>query len=127
MKRAMIRTTQTGRLFYLSRLQNPHPPLAYGSSAPGRYPGTSPTRHPLAASSKLNLWRTIMSAAQPVEPRYSLGEDRVLVRRELDLILARGWELDAEGMGVKKQYAFKSYFKAVVRSLVYEPTWDGIS
>lgn len=49
-----------------------------------------------------------------IQPRFAEGADTSDTRAGLDAIIQRGWALDEEGMGIKKTFYFKSYFKAVV-------------
>lgn len=44
----------------------------------------------------------------------SAGEDVPTVQRAVESLIANGWGLDDEKMGIKKTYYFKGYFKAVV-------------
>lgn len=49
-----------------------------------------------------------------MQPRYATGEDEPVVQRGVESLMGQGWGLDEEGMGMKKTYYFKSYFKAIV-------------
>lgn len=57
-----------------------------------------------------------MASNIPV-PQFAEGEDPQQLSSDTTALQAQGWALDAEGMGVTKTYSFKSYFKAVVRSI----------
>ncbi|KAE8361997.1 transcriptional coactivator/pterin dehydratase [Aspergillus caelatus] len=46
-------------------------------------------------------------------PKFARGIDGSKLKPELDSLLEQGWALDQDGMGVKKTYYFKTYFKAV--------------
>ncbi|KAL5362537.1 transcriptional coactivator/pterin dehydratase [Aspergillus floccosus] len=48
-----------------------------------------------------------------IQPQFAEGADTNDTRAGLDAIIQRGWALDEEGMGIKKTFYFKSYFKAV--------------
>ncbi|KAE8328166.1 transcriptional coactivator/pterin dehydratase [Aspergillus sergii] len=52
---------------------------------------------------------TTMAAA----PKFARGMDKDQLQPELNSLLEQGWALDEDGMGVKKTYYFKTYFKAV--------------
>jgi 4a-hydroxytetrahydrobiopterin dehydratase len=51
---------------------------------------------------------------EQAQVQISLGEDAELVQGGLEGLLEKGWVLDGEGMGIKKTFHFRSYFKAVV-------------
>jgi hypothetical protein len=48
------------------------------------------------------------------EPQFAEGVDGSQLQTELNTLLEQGWALDEDGMGVKKTFYFKTYFKAVV-------------
>lgn len=57
----------------------------------------------------------VRMASNKVEPRFAEGEDAAQLGPDMQTLLQQqGWALDADGMGVKKTFYFKSYFKAVV-------------
>jgi 4a-hydroxytetrahydrobiopterin dehydratase len=51
---------------------------------------------------------------EQTQVQISLGEDAEQVQGGLEGLLEKGWVLDGEGMGIKKTFHFRSYFKAVV-------------
>lgn len=76
-----------------------------------------PARGPTGATRSRPPFRMASSSAsQPSPIRFSEGEDTEQVTTGLNSVRQRGWQLDADGMGITKTYYFKSYFKAVVRS-----------
>jgi 4a-hydroxytetrahydrobiopterin dehydratase len=50
---------------------------------------------------------------EQAQVQISLGEDAEQVQGGLEGLLEKGWVLDGEGMGIKKTFHFRSYFKAV--------------
>lgn len=54
------------------------------------------------------------TAAASASTLISAGEDVPTVQRAVEALIANGWGLDDEKMGIKKTYYFKGYFKAVV-------------
>ncbi|KAE8393605.1 transcriptional coactivator/pterin dehydratase [Aspergillus alliaceus] len=53
------------------------------------------------------------STAMAATPQFAKGMDASQLQPELDKLLEQEWVLDEDGMGVKKTYYFKTYFKAV--------------
>ena len=58
------------------------------------------------------------STTMAAVPKFARGIDGSKLQPELDSLLEQGWALDQDGMGVKKTYYFKTYFKAVVCSFL---------
>lgn len=85
--------------------------------------GVQSVQHPSSFSlcawtrSPVRMASTTTNSSNPEQPapiRFSEGEDTVQVTTGLNDLRQRGWQLDADGMGILKTYYFKSYFKAVV-------------
>ncbi|KAB8069835.1 transcriptional coactivator/pterin dehydratase [Aspergillus leporis] len=53
------------------------------------------------------------SSKMAAEPQFAEGVDGSQLQTELNTLLEQGWALDEDGMGVKKTFYFKTYFKAV--------------
>ena len=51
-------------------------------------------------------------------PKISEGQDETNLIAEAKALAENGWALDNEEMGVKKTYYFKTYTKALVRSII---------
>ncbi|KAL4893136.1 transcriptional coactivator/pterin dehydratase [Aspergillus ambiguus] len=47
------------------------------------------------------------------QPQFAEGADADQLRADLNRLTERGWTLDDEGLGIKKTFYYKSYFKAV--------------
>ena len=48
-------------------------------------------------------------------PKFAPGSDESLMTQKTDaLVQQHGWELDAEEMGLRKTFHFKTYTKALV-------------
>lgn len=93
-------------------IATPHYTLGSGSPSLLRtssYPTPSQPHRTFSHSS------TTMAAA----PKFARGMNKGQLQPELNSLLEQGWALDEDGMGVKKTYYFKTYFKAVVCSSLF--------
>ncbi|KNG88442.1 pterin-4-alpha-carbinolamine dehydratase [Aspergillus nomiae NRRL 13137] len=89
---------------FLSPVATSHQTLRSASPSLLRHPATPSQAHRTFSHSA-----TAMAAA----PKFARGVDGTQLQPELDSLLGQGWTLDEDGMGVKKTYYFKTYFKAV--------------
>ncbi|KAJ5305409.1 uncharacterized protein N7443_005069 [Penicillium atrosanguineum] len=87
------------------------PALRLGKFALQR-PVFAPAPRLLSVASQLRM------ASNAPTPRFAEGEDSQQLGSDTAALQQQGWALDTDGMGVTKTFHFKSYFKAVVSSLV---------
>jgi hypothetical protein len=55
-----------------------------------------------------------MSNSSIMQPKFSEGQDEAKVMEETRALIKNGWDLDDDGMGIRKTYHFKNYTKALV-------------
>ncbi|KAE8376423.1 transcriptional coactivator/pterin dehydratase [Aspergillus bertholletiae] len=86
---------------------SPPPPLHSASPSLLRTSSSSP------ASLQAHRTFSHSSAMMAAAPEFARGMDKSQLQPELDSLVEQGWALDEDGLGVKKTYYFKTYFKAV--------------
>lgn len=60
----------------------------------------------------LTAKRTAVNTA--MQPKIAEGDDGNSLRQELSRLVESGWQLDEEGVGVRKTYHLKTYTKVLV-------------